>query len=141
MTIGSVLLFSIILSCGGTHNSIRFRAESPKIDEAFRRLTLSLRADGYEIASIDTSRRRVVTDWRLLKERELNGGQAGEREDTRVQLNLQMEERGSLFDVELIILLRTANGEAYHPDRRHPLVKKWERILSELLRRDETDEG
>ncbi len=77
---GVVLL--VLAPCGGCttpYQGIKVRAQSPDIDEAFRKLTLAVTTDGYSIASVDPARHTLESGWRDLANKENSRTPTGKR--------------------------------------------------------------
>jgi hypothetical protein len=143
----SGFLFFLILNwlgCSTTFQGIKVRAEAPGIDEAFRKISLAVTADGYEVTHLEPSHYVLKTSWRSLKEKEAS---AMDRKmvDTRIssKLEVRLERRGSLYDLFLIPSLQYINVQGTSEqiaDIHHPLRAKWQRIVRDLVRM-ETREG
>jgi len=132
------------LGCGPSFQGIRFRAQRPPIDEAYRKISLAFTVDGYTIAMAEPGRHTAETGWKELKagerseqERNLSGG-AGRVEG---RLLVRLEKRGMLYDVFFTPMIRAGNDSTGAPAGvRHPLREKWEKALNSLLEREAKEE-
>ena len=90
----SLLWLAILGGCATPFQGIRVRADVPFIDEAFKKLTIALTLDGYEIESVDPGARIVETKWKELGEtdREPKLTDAGVRQEGKVRIKLEFAE-------------------------------------------------
>lgn len=139
------LLLAILPGCAGTFQGIKVRAQAPAIDEAFRKLTLAVTADGYSIISVDPSTRTLESGWRDLAPKEMSDADRS-RGDAKIEgmIRLRMDVRGRLYDVFLTPVLRYAvagkGQEEVVAAVRHPLREKWELAIMRLLEREAKEE-
>jgi hypothetical protein len=124
---------AFIAGCATPFQGVRLRADLPFIDEAFKKLTIALTLDGYELETVDPATRFVETKWKELGEtdREPKLADAGVRQEGKVRIKL--EERGKFYDVFLTPSIR-ADGtpeRVCKPTER--LWVKWETALHRLL--------
>jgi hypothetical protein len=129
----TAIVFAILAGCATPFQGIRVRADVPFIDEAFKKLTLALTLDGYELDTVDPALRIVETQWKELGEtdREPQLATAGVRQEGKVRIKL--EPRGKFYDVFLTPSTRTdgtPEGVCRPTDR---LWVKWETALHRLL--------
>lgn len=141
------LILALLLcpSCSGSFEGIRLRARAPAIDDAFRRISIAVGLDGYEIALSDAGSRRLETTWREMKKEEWA---AGERDVDgmvmRSRLTLSLLPRGIMYDVLLGVYVRYVRQNGEVEDRAvpadHPLATKWYRTLNALVDRESREE-
>ena len=129
----SLLWLAILGGCATPFQGIRVRADVPFIDEAFKKLTIALTLDGYEIESVDPGARIVETKWKELGEtdREPKLTDAGVRQEGKVRIRL--EERGKFYDVFLTPSIRTGGTPERVCNPTERLWVKWETALHRLL--------
>jgi hypothetical protein len=128
-------------SCGPSFQGIKFRAEGPPIAEGYRSLTLALAVDGYTLLSADPQKYDAETDWRILNPKEKPQELATMEQSGR--LSLRMDERGRLYDVFLLLSIRTVTGRdtVINPaPATHPFRLKWQRTLTTLLKKEQKEE-
>jgi hypothetical protein len=143
LCLGALLL--ILEACGTGSQGIKVRAESPPIDDAFRKLTIALQVDDYAIRSVQTSEFRAGTEWRDAKEKELT---KKEKESpagsVQCRVDLRLERRGQLYDIFVIPYLRTRNGAGAWVETpaasTHPLYVRWQQIITALVQKEHRDE-
>jgi hypothetical protein len=141
-----ISILSILLSgCGTPFQGIRFRVQSPPMEEAFRKISLAISVDGYEIASLAQSTFALETKWREAQPPELSGNDRTLRAlHVECKLVLRMEARGKLFDVFCTPSVRHTmqDGTVSESvaDSRHPLREKWEGVFRRLLEREQKEE-
>lgn len=132
----AILFLSFLPGCTSSFQGIRIRAESPAIAETFKKLTLAVNVDGYEIESVDHGRYSLETQWRELKDNERIKNETG-----KVKLKIQLHERGRLYDVRLTPLVqKNAEDSQVITDVQHPLITKWKRILHSIVTKESRDE-
>jgi len=135
----------LLAGCGTSFQGIKIRMQSPPIDEAFRKASLAVSTDGYETESIDITQHILLTKWRGLKPDEMakTPSLPGARQ-TEFRLSLRMEQRGKLYDALLIPSVRyTMQDGAIKEetaDPMHPLRKKWNGVLRQLMENEQKDE-
>lgn len=128
----------LLAGCSPSVQGLRFRGESPPIDEAFRKLTLAITVDGYEIARIDPEKFSLETRSRPLKDHEKSA------EDLKLadgmvesQITVSLERRGRMYDVFVTPFLLYSNTSLrMMPPVQHPLMRKWQRIVGDLIRKE-----
>ena len=127
------LSLALVAGCATPFQGIRVRADVPFIDEAFKKLTIALTLDVYELETVDPSLRIVETKWKELGEtdREPKLAAPGVLQEGKVRIKL--EERGKFYDVFLTPSIRTDSTpeRICHPTER--LWVKWETALHRLL--------
>lgn len=132
----AILFLSLLAGCTSSFQGIRIRAESPAVDEAFRKLSLAVNVDGYEIESVDLKGYSLETKWRELKDNERMENETG-----NVKLKIQMDERGRLYDVRIIPFLQNNAGDIRAvAEVQQPLITKWKRILNSIVTKESRDE-
>ena len=126
------LPFAMLLSsCSASHQGIKVRAQSPHMEEAFRKFWIALTTDGYELEVVDPIRHELVTSWRDLEEEEGPDTTGLSGEESR--LVVRMERRGGFYDVMVTPLVRSVGGRVVTADFDHPLMEKWQRIVQTLV--------
>ena len=132
-----VFLLFIIIGCTSSHTGLRVRAQTPAIEEAFRKLSLALNIDGFEINHIDAAHFFIETQWRDMKE--LEKGDGDKMGNARVKISLNLKQRGSMYDVlvSTSILIGTATTL---PGVGHPLNEKWKRIVQSIVQKESREE-
>lgn len=127
--------------CAAPFQGIRFRAEGPPIAEAYRSLTLAMTVDGFTLTAVNPATYDAETSWRALTPQEKPAAMAGTGQSGK--LTLKMGERGRMYDVYLLPLVRTVTGTdtvtAPAPGN-HPFRLKWQRTLTTLLRKEQREE-
>jgi len=126
-------LFLVLGGCATPIEGIRVRADVPFIDEAFKKLTLALTLDGYEIETVDPGLRVVDTKWKELGEtdREPRLTAAGVRQEGKVRVKL--DPRGKFYDVQLTPSIRAGGSPGRVAEPTERLWIKWETALHRLL--------
>jgi hypothetical protein len=129
----TLTLLLIICGCATPVEGIRVRADVPFIDEAFKKLTLALTLDGYEIETVDPGLRVVETKWKELgdTDREPRLTAPGVRQEGKVRVKL--DPRGKFYDVQLTPRIRTDEGPGRVALPTEKLWIKWETALHRLL--------
>lgn len=129
----SALGLAIVWGCAAPFQGIRVRADLPFIDDAFRKLTLALTLDGYELDLVDPSLRIVETKWKELGEtdREPKLAAPGVRQEGKVRIKL--EGRGKFYDVFFTPSIRTDASPERVCTPTERLWVKWETALHRLL--------
>lgn len=132
------LLFLLILTagCSTSFEGIRMRAQAPPLQEGARRLSLALRADNYQL--IESAGPGIETGWRRMTDSEKGKDEKGPILES--QISAQLYQRGSLYDIFIIIRIRSGEEE-YIPRATHPLVEKWQKILGEIVQEEFREEG
>ncbi len=126
--------------CSGSFQGIRVRAQSPSKEEAFRRLSLALKADGYDVQTANSESLQLVTDWRELKEKDKSEPERKSGGASLARVELRVESRGSLYDILLTPMIQSVEGEERVAEVGHPLREKWKRIVNEIVRREAREE-
>lgn len=135
-----VLLFGILAGCASPVQGIKMRMQSPEIDEAFRKLVLAVRADDYDIERLNPGTYALETKWRTAKEGE-RGMTGSSRDSVQVKLSIALSPRGPMYDLFLTPSLRQAGADSVMvPPPPHPLVQKWNRILTTILDKESREE-
>jgi len=143
------ILFLLLALCGGCatpFQGIKVRAQSPDIDEAFRKLSLAVTTDGYSIASVDLIKHTLESGWRDLAPKELSDA---DRKTGNAKIEgkvvLRVDGRGKLYDIFLTPVLRYS-PEGGNPQQeiiagvRHPLREKWEMVIARLVEKEAKEE-
>jgi hypothetical protein len=136
--LAAVVLFA---GCGPSFQGIKFRSTAPPIAEAYRSVTLALTVDGYTLRAVDPVKFNAETDWRILPPKEKPEALATTEQACRITLT--MDERGKLYDVFLLPMIRTVTGGdtvVAPAPATHPLRLKWQRTLTTLLRKEAKEE-
>lgn len=132
----AILFFSLLAGCTSSFQGIKIRAESPAIEEAFRKLSLAVNVDGYEIESVDVKGYSLETKWRELKDVERLKNENG-----KVKLKIKLDERGRLYDVRITPFIQNNTGDIRAvTDVQHPLITKWKRILHSIATKESRNE-
>jgi hypothetical protein len=145
-TISLLLFVTLILAgCATPYQGIKMRVQSPPIDEAFRKASLAITVDGYEIESVSPSTFRLETKWREVKEGEMSkSDKTLGMKLLECRIALRMEARGKLFDVfctpSLRYTLQDGTVRETIADATHPLREKWEDVFRRLLERESKEE-
>jgi hypothetical protein len=140
-----LLALLLLAGCATPFEGIKMRAQSPFIDEAYRKLTLAVTTDGYAIESVVPSRFALATKWREAKPQELSKLQVLPGVvRTEYRLALRMEARGKLYDVFLSPTVRYTMGDGSVREEAagpmHPLTEKWQGVLKQLLLPEQKEE-
>ena len=144
---GMLLLF--LAFCGGCatpFQGIKVRAQTPDIDEAFRKLSLAITTDGYSIVAVDPARHTLESGWRDLNPKEISDA---DRKTGNAKLEgrvtLRLDARGKLYDLFFTPVLRYSR-EGGNPqqeiiaDIHHPLREKWEMVIARLIEKETKEE-
>jgi hypothetical protein len=140
----ALALWCMIGGCSSSFVGMKTRAQSPAIEEAFRKLTLATTVDGYEVSRIEPGNFYVETNWRTLKEKEKSTSDlklAGQ--DISAKVTIHLDRRGALYDVFVTPALRYGKGELTREvtaDPRHPLWEKWERVVNSTVQKESKEE-
>jgi hypothetical protein len=131
--LAGVVAFVAAGGCVTPYEGIRLRADAPMIDDAFRKLTIALTVDGYELDTVDPGLRVVDTEWKALGEKDLEPSVLGSGVRHEGKVRIKLEPRGQFYDVLLTPSLRTdaSNERTAKPTER--LWLKWETALHRLL--------
>ena len=124
---------AILAGCATPFEGIRVRADVPFIDEAFRKLSLALTVDGYQLETVDPALRVVETTWKDLGEtdREPRLSPADVPQEGKVRIRL--EPRGKFYDVFLTPSIRAEGSPERLSKPTERLWIKWETALQRLL--------
>ena len=133
-----LLLAFCSAGCGSVFQGIKLRGESPSIEEAFRKLSIAVAADSFEITSMHPDKFSMETGWRQMKENEKRTV-LGKAEDGTVRLLINLERRGRLYDVFLTTFVQVKGTETV-TGVGHPLTQKWKRILNTIVQRESREE-
>jgi hypothetical protein len=132
-----------VIGCGTQFQGIKYRAQAPNIEEAFRTISLAITVDGYQVERVDPGMFTLESGWRALKRNELTADTSNGDAVPEGRVTLKMARRGAMYDVMLTpwIRTRTGGGEtiAVVPAT-HPLRMKWERAITRLIEREARDE-
>ena len=125
------LLTPLLVSagCSSSFHGINFRAQSPLKEEAFRKLSLAVTVDGYEIERMDPENMELLTKWRPSKENERSEKEKKSGGASLVRIDLRVESRGTLYDIFLTPMIQSVEGEERIAEIGHPLRDKWKRII------------
>jgi hypothetical protein len=138
---GSILL---IAGCTSSFQGIKYRAQAPSIEEAFRTVSLAVKVDGYSIGTVDPAMFTLESEWREVKTNELPPADTlGGDGVPESRISLKMVRRGSLYDVMLTPWLRTkvhGKEQIIVVPPTHPLRIKWEKAITRLIERESRDE-
>jgi hypothetical protein len=142
----ALLLLALCNGCTTPYQGIKVRAQSPSIDEAFRKLSLAVTTDGYTIASVDLIKHTLESGWRDLTPKELSDTDR-KTGNAKIEgkLMLRLDARGQLYDLFLTPVLRYSR-EGGKPQQeiiagvRHPLREKWEMAIARLIEKETKEE-
>jgi hypothetical protein len=144
---GVVLLFLALLNgCTTPFQGIRVRAQSPAIDDAYRKLTLAVTADGFTLAAVDPARHTLESGWRELTAKEISDAdRRAVNGKVEGKVMLRLEARGKLYDLFLTPVLRyTREGggplQEIIAGVHHPLREKWEMVVTRLIEKEAKEE-
>jgi hypothetical protein len=138
-------LVLLLAGCSSSFQGIKMRAQSPLMEEAFQKLSLTIMVDGYRIASVDPAQFRLETQWRDATAKERTDAErnipAGGMQS---RMSLRLERRGMLYDVFLTPYIRYGNTDGSWREVtasvRHPLREKWEKALRTILQVEAKEE-
>jgi hypothetical protein len=142
----SVYILAIIAcslsTCSSSFQGIRFRSQAPSIEEAFRKLSLAVSADDYQISQVDPVKFSIETSWRALKVNEKSEADLGLKDGImESKMMFRLERRGQMYDVFAAPTIRNSQTATETiADTRHPLWHKWRRILNTLLQKESKEE-
>ncbi len=144
MTLLALSLAIALSGCPDTLQGIRFRAKTPPIDEAYRKLAVALAADDYQITSTTPGLHRAETGWRDAKQNEMTAQEMMlGRGSVQTRVMVRLDQKGRSFEVSLTPLLRYREGDSWRErvaDLTHPLWEKWMQIVNTLVEK-EAQEG
>ena len=130
--------------CGTHSQGIKFRAQAPAIEEAFRLLSLAVHTDGFPVENTDPAGFSLESGWRALRMNELSQADTGIGITApEGRISLKLVKRGRLYDVLLTPRMRTGFGDAAEGvivPPTHPLRIKWEKAITRLIEREARDE-
>ncbi len=130
--------------CAPSFQGIKYRAQAPSIEEAFRTVTLAVQVDGYPIDTVDPSAFTLDSGWREVKKGEVPATDTlATIAAPESRISLKMVRRGALYDVLLTPWLRTRTLGAEQivaAPPTHPLRIKWEKAVTRLIERESRDE-
>jgi hypothetical protein len=128
--------------CSGSFEGIRVRSQAPNIDEAFRKISLAISADGYAFESTDPVKHILTTGWKEMTPLELSEVDrklANRKVEGRIIL--QMDARGKLYDIRLTPTVRYGAGTPESAANvHHPLREKWEKMIRQLVELEAREE-
>jgi hypothetical protein len=130
------LLFAFI-GCSSSTNTLRIRAVAPTIDEAFRKLSLAVNVDGYEIERMDAAHFIIETQWRDAKEQEKLASE--KTLSAQVKVNIALARRGQSYDVFVSPSIKVGNLIT-EPTVGNPLLEKWKRIVNSIVQKESREE-
>ena len=133
----------LVAGCVTTGDSLRLRANSPAIDDAFRRLSIALTLDGYPLERTDPVARVVETGWRTFSDSVRASAGAPVPTVVAARIRGTLVPRGRMYDVFLTIIVReaTASGTVERPVEIHePLAARWRGVLKGLFVEELGDE-
>jgi hypothetical protein len=143
LSLAATLAF-LLAGCASPFQGIRFRAQAPPIDDAFRKISVALTVDGYEISSTTPGLHRVETEWRDAKEKEISPEEkalgAG---NVQVRMMVRLEMRGRPFELYATPFLRYKEGDSWRESVApvtHPLWEKWMRTLTTIVEKEVREE-
>jgi hypothetical protein len=124
---------------------MKIRAQSPSVEEAYRKLSIALSVDDYRILSADPARFHAASDWRDAKEKERTKEEKKLPEGSvQCSVEFRMERRGMLYDIFLTPHLRHREPDggwrASVAHATHPLYEKWQQIVGALVRKEAKEE-
>lgn len=130
--------------CAPSFQGIKYRAQAPSIEEAFRTVSLAVTVDGYSVDAADPAGFTLESGWREVKKAELSQADTLDTDAVReARISVKMARRGSLYDVMVTPWLRTRlHGweEVTVAPPAHPLRTKWEKAVRRLIEREARDE-
>ena len=141
-----ILLTAVLLAgCSTPFQGMKFRAQAPPIEEAFRKLSLAVTVDGYEIDQIMPSSFKIETKWRDAKEQEVFKGEKAVPESrTECKVSIRLEARGKMYDVLFTPALRRTSHDGKVTEEivgwGHPLTEKWDGVFKRILDREQREE-
>ncbi|MBK7257687.1 MAG: hypothetical protein IPI01_07775 [Ignavibacteriae bacterium] len=137
-------LLGSVAGCAAPFQGIKYRAQAPSVEEAFRTLSLAITVDGYQVEHVDPAGFTLESGWRTLKRNELSAADTSEGNAApEGRIVLKLVRRGALYDVLLTPLIRTktvGNEAAACIPPTHPLRIKWEKAITRLIERESRDE-
>ena len=129
-----------MLGCTSVRQGITMRAQAPTLDEAFRKFSLALTADGYVLEVVDPIHHELLTSGKELKENERPAGDVSQAQADESRIAVKMDRRGRLYDVVVTPMLRYAGGAWIVAGINHPLREKWQRIVHMLVEKEYREE-
>jgi hypothetical protein len=120
--------------CATYSEGIRLRAAAPPIDDAFRRLAIAFTLEGYEVTETDPARHRLATAWKPFAQGDTTEGS---------RLSLQLDRRGTLYDLQLGVFLRKREAGVLverAAQGTDTLLTKWHRIVRTLVEQEAREE-
>jgi hypothetical protein len=129
----AAVILALIAGCSAAFQGIRLRADAPSIDDAFRKLTVALTVDGYELDTVDPGLKLVDTEWKALAEQDREPSMVGSGVLQEGKIRIKLEPRGKFYDVFLTPSIRSdgLNERTARPTER--FWTKWETALHRLL--------
>jgi hypothetical protein len=131
--------------CAPSTQGMKIRAQSPSIEEAYRKMTIALTVDDYAVAGASPDKFQASSDWRDAKEKEMT-----KEEKTlppgsvQCRVDFRMERRGMLYDIFLTPHLRRRSPGGTWDESvaaaTHPLYDKWQQIIGTLVRKEAREE-
>jgi len=141
ITFALLLILFMLGGCSGSFQGIRVRAQAPNIDDAFRKISLAITADGYALEAVDPVKHSLATGWKELASQELSeSDKKMTQQKVEGRILLRMDVRGKLYDVYLTPTVRYGSGSTASPgtvaEVHHPLWAKWERVTKQLVEQE-----
>lgn len=136
------ILFLLIGGCASSFQGMKIRAHAPSMEETFRKLSLALTADGYELERVDPKDSFIETRWRPLKENEKPSTASMNRNEPeqQVKITVELKRRGSMYDISLTPIVRLSSNEEVEVSMNSPIRDKWKRILNTLVQKESKEE-
>lgn len=132
-----IVLTMLLTGCASSHQGMKLRAQAPAIDEAFRKVSLAVSADGYTVERVDPRQYTIETGWRDLKDKEKSSYDVTlPSGSVQSRILLRLEPRGRLYDVFLTPMLKYSGGAEQKEivaDVQHPLWEKWRKAVGTLV--------
>ena len=136
--LSSLTIAASVLAGCTAFQGVRLRAVSPPIDDPFRKLSLAVTVDSFQVTRADPFTHLLETGWRDLRTQEMSDeDRTVSTGEGRIEcrISIRLEERGKMFDLFLTPWLRYGGEgkDAVVAGPKHPLREKWEAALRQLL--------
>lgn len=131
--------------CAPSSQGMKIRAQSPSIEEAYRKMTIALTVDDYAVAEANPAKFQASSQWRDAKEKEMTKEEKKlSPGSVQCKVDFRMERRGMLYDIFLTPSVRSRqSGGTWNETiaaATHPLYEKWQQIIGTLVRKEAREE-
>jgi len=126
----AIALAIALASCLAPIEGIRFRAHTLPIDEAYRKLTIALTVDDYQISGTAPGLHRAETGWRDAKDKEMTAQELMlGRESVQTRVLIRLDQKGRSFEVYITPMIRYREGDSWREKVADATRRLWEKRM------------